>query len=244
MASEYDIPAFLVAGNASHVGKTTTCLALLCALQKRGFIVRSAKAGPDFIDTRYHSLFSHAPCANLDLWMGGKKGLQKLLTRICRPLAGQRPDILMIEGAMGLFDGADSSSAHLAELFDVPVLLLLSAKGLGESIAAIAEGFFIHARRFHNLAFLGLIVTNVGSDHHRSLLRKALFPICRAFKVPLLGCLPRESAPALSSRHLGLVSVEENRDALSFDDLAAWFEKNCDGTRLLRALHLSQTKNL
>ena len=252
-------PGCVVAGTGSASGKTTCTLALLCALRARGLTARAAKTGPDFIDVAFHAALTGQPAANLDTWMcraarptaratPGRQlpaGLRRLYARLCAPdAAGRPPDLIVVEGAMGLFDGGHrgaGSTALLAARLGLPVLLCLHAGGLGQSAAAVAEGFLRHrpawAAHEAPLAFLGLICTHVGSPRHADLLRTALAPLRK--DLPLLGLLPRQGAPDLRSRHLGLV---EAREALPFMDragLARWMEENCRLDQLLRRLGLA-----
>ncbi|MCR4666554.1 MAG: cobyrinate a,c-diamide synthase [Desulfovibrio sp.] len=243
MSPSLNAPAVLLAGNASHAGKTTTCLALTSALLARGLVVRCAKSGPDYIDARYHAVFTAAPCANLDVWMGSERAVMRTLGRIGDPIDGVRPDILLIEGAMGLFDGDNASSAKLACLLDFPVILLLDATGCAESIAALALGFFSYAEQhYKKLVFKGVIVTKVGTERHAELLKKTLDPLCREWNIPILGLLPKSSAPKLFSRHLGLVSVEETRQYLDAKKLAQWCEQHINIDKFLRSLDIPLQK--
>ena len=144
---------------------------------------------------------------------------------------------------MGLYDGGAGGSgctAQLAALLGLPVLLVLNAHGLGQSVAALAEGFLRHRPAWSanagQAAFAGMICTHVGSEKHREILRQALAPLVADAGVPLLGLLPRDGAPRLESRHLGLVEARESLLGLDRDALAAWLEVHCDLDALLRAL--------
>ncbi|BAV91523.1 cobyrinate a,c-diamide synthase [Candidatus Desulfovibrio trichonymphae] len=249
------IPALLIGGTASGAGKTTTTLALLCALKARGFAVAAAKAGPDFIDAGFHAAVSGTPVANLDVWMsrGAKPGVDHRrasagLVRVVSRIDALRPDIMMVEGAMGLYDGAANgigSTAHLAALLDLPVLLLLNAGGLGQSVAALAEGFLRHRPAWNNgrgIAFAGLVCTHVGGEKHKKLLRSALAVVEREMRVPLIGLLPRAGAPRLQSRHLGLVQAYEAAALPNQKALADWLEIHCDVGALLRRIGVPQKR--
>lgn len=252
------VPGLIVGGTGSNAGKTVTTLALFCALRARGLRVHAAKTGPDFIDAAFHAALTGAPAANLDVWMSrasrpGRageplrripQGLARLFARMRAPGAdGRAPDILVVEGAMGLYDGGAGGSgctAQLAALLGLPVLLVLNAHGLGQSVAALAEGFLRHRPAWSanagQAAFAGMICTHVGSEKHREILRQALAPLVADAGVPLLGLLPRDGAPRLESRHLGLVEARESLPGLDRDALAAWLEVHCDLDALLRAL--------
>lgn len=255
------IPSLLLAGASSNAGKTVTMAALLCALQARGFAVRPAKTGPDYIDAAWHTALCGAASANLDTWMaaGGRpdarplssRALQARLANVRERLAedcGGGEALLLVEGAMGLFDGAagpdgggDGSSARLAVLCGMPVVLLINVRGMGQSAAALAEGFFrfrpswLKRRR---LKFLGVICTHVGSERHAALLRDAFAPLERRHGIPLLGCLPRAGAPDIASRHLGLVQAQEAAGALDREALGRWLEEHVRLDEILRRLGL------
>ncbi|MDR1660195.1 MAG: cobyrinate a,c-diamide synthase [Desulfovibrio sp.] len=263
-------PSLLVAATASGAGKTLTTLALLCALKARGFNVAAAKSGPDYIDAGFHTAITGTPAFNLDVWMSrtarppapeaaGRKTATEAQrhTRaqaICRIPGGlarlfsrlrASSDIILVEGAMGLYDGAAdgaggglASSAHLAMLLHLPVLLLIHAGGMGQSVGALAEGFLRHRPAWFagcgkKLAFAGLVCTHVGGEKHKAILRAALKGVEEGTGVPLLGLLPREGAPHLASRHLGLVEARESVSVLNPSALADWMEINSDIDALL-----------
>lgn len=231
------LPGLLVAANASHAGKTSTCLALIAALAQRSLSVQPAKAGPDFIDASYLAAFARRPCVNLDLWMHGKRGLMRLL----KPLQRDRADLLLVEGAMGLYDGGRGSSFELARALNLPVLLLLNASGMGESVAALAQGFLDKAQG--KIAFAGLILTHTGSSSHSMLLARSLRSIIRRYHLPLLGCLPRAGSPRIASRHLGLVDIAESLPDLDRQALANWLEQHLTLDPLLKSLKLPAKQN-
>ena len=216
--------AIVLAGSASGAGKTVAAMGFILAGRARGLVVRAAKVGPDFIDAAYLEEASAAPCANLDVWMLGQCGVDTLLRRI----EEDEPYFLVIEGAMGLFDGGLGSTAALAESLALPIVLIVSAKGVGESIAALARGYLIEKP---SLTFAGLLASHVGSPRHAALVDAALSPLAREFGIPYLGSLVRAGAPSLPSRHLGLVSVTES--GLNFETLRIWFEEHCDCERIL-----------
>lgn len=256
------LPGLVVGGTGSGCGKTSFTLALLCALRQRGLLVRTGKAGPDYIDTAFHAALSGQPAANLDTWMcrasapGAKAanrphgtalppGLRRIAARMTvpDPATGRMPDMLLVEGAMGLHDGGArgaGSTALLACLTELPVLLVLHAGGMGQSAAAVAEGFLRHrpawlpARK--PLRFLGLVCTHVGSQRHARMLQEALLPLKK--ELPLLGLMPREGAPELRSRHLGLVEAREALDSMHARQLAQWAEDNFRTDALLRLLRV------
>lgn len=197
-------------------------MALLAALRKRGISVRAAKTGPDYIDAGWLTLASGSPCLNLDCWMSQDKD-------VLAHLSADYADYLVVEGAMGLYDGGwASSSGRLAVQFGLPVVLVINARGMAESSVPLVQGFlsFDPEDWPERPRFCGIICANTGSSRHETLLARALEPVCAKFEVPLLGFLPRAGAPQLPSRHLGLVQAVEQ--SLDLDRLASWFSANCD----------------
>jgi cobyrinic acid a,c-diamide synthase len=198
-------PRLVVAGTASGVGKTTIATGLLAALRARGTSVAAAKVGPDFIDPGYHALASGRPPRNLDAWICGEEAIAPLAGR-----AGADADVLVIEGVMGLFDGAaldgpEASTASVARLLDAPVLLVVDAGAMSGSVAALVHGFASFDPR---VRIGGVVLNRVGSDSHEDQLRRALEPV----GVPVLGALRREDDLTWRDRHLGLVPVVEQPD--------------------------------
>ncbi|MFT4302214.1 MAG: hypothetical protein QM579_10735 [Desulfovibrio sp.] len=258
------IPGIVIGGTGSNTGKTTVTLALLCALASRGLAVRAAKTGPDYIDAAFHAAITGQPAANLDTWMcrqlppnpqekplaGGNRlpqGLQNIFSRMSASSASDGapcmlPDMLLIEGAMGLYDGGHrgaGSTAQLAALLDLPILLVCSAAGLGQSVAALVEGYLRHKPQWLNERstpprFLGVVCTHIGSPRHADIISDALKPLKKSDNIPLLALLPRAGAPELQSRHLGLVEAREALPALDRAALAQWLEDNCRLDELLK----------
>ncbi|UWQ20566.1 cobyrinate a,c-diamide synthase [Jannaschia sp. W003] len=190
------MPGLLIAAPASGAGKTTVTLGLLRALRDRGEAVRGAKSGPDYIDPRFHEAASGAPCPNLDAWAMDAATLRGLA-------AG--PGTLVVEGAMGLFDAsADGrgSAADVAKALGIPVVLVIDAARMAQSVAPLVAGFAAHDP---GTEVAGVILNRVGSDRHEAMLREAC-------PLPVLGAIRRDRALALPSRHLGLVQAEERDD--------------------------------
>jgi cobyrinic acid a,c-diamide synthase len=207
-------PRLVVAGTHSGVGKTTVATGLLAALRRAGRRPAAAKVGPDFIDPGYHSLASGRPPRNLDPWLCGADAIGPLAGR-----AGAGRDLLVIEGVMGLFDGASdgtvSSTADVARLLDAPVLLVVDASAMSASVAAVVHGF---ASFRTGLRVEGVVLNMVGSPGHETLLREALAPL----GIPVVGCLFRDDALQWRDRHLGLIPVAERQPevAASLERLA------------------------
>jgi len=208
-------PRVVVAGVSSGVGKTTVATGLMAALRARGLRVTSAKVGPDFIDPGYHALATGRPGRNLDAWISGADALPGLAAR-----AGEGADVLVVEGVMGMFDGAGdgtpSSTASVAALLGAPVLLVVDASAMSGSVAAVVHGF---ATFDDAVQVAGVVLNRVGSDGHEAMLRDALAPL----GVPVLGALRRDDALTWRDRHLGLVPVvEQPREvAAALDRLAS-----------------------
>ncbi|MDX8151564.1 cobyrinate a,c-diamide synthase [Patulibacter brassicae] len=208
----------VIAGTSSGAGKTTVASGLMAAFRARGRTVQGAKVGPDFIDPSYHALATGRPARNLDAFLAGPELVAPLLAHGIADHAddGRPADLTVIEGVMGLFDGASgrgelASTAHVAKLTRSPVVLVVDAAAMARSVAALVLGF-----RNYDLAVdvAGVILNRVGSSFHADLLREALEPI----GVPVLGALTRDDRLVAPSRHLGLVPVEE-RDARARETL-------------------------
>jgi len=194
-------------------GKTILTLGILRALRKRGQAIRSGKSGPDYIDPRFHEAASGTACINLDAWAMSHTRLHELA-------AGQAP--LLIEGAMGLFDGAPpdgkGATADLARILGLPCVLICDVSKQSQSVAAVVEGFSRHA---NDVNIVGVILNKVGSPRHEAMLRRALIPV----GLPVLGAVYRDAKLETPSRHLGLVQANERDDLNSFLDYAATISK-------------------
>lgn len=215
--------AILVAAPRSGAGKTTVTLALLAAFRRRSLRVRAAKCGPDYIDPAFHAVASGAPCLNLDSWAMGPA----LLYRVAHEAAAGA-DLLIVESAMGLFDGAargrigEGAAAELAVQLRLPVLLVLDVGGQAQSAAAVVLGF---ANFDPRVRIAGIILNRVGSDRHRALVERAIATI----DVPVVGAIPRDEAIHLPERHLGLVQALEHNDLEPrLHHLADLAERHCD----------------
>lgn len=220
-------PRLVVAGVLSGVGKTMVATGLLAAFAQRGTAVAGAKVGPDFIDPGYHSLACGRPGRNLDPWLCGLDAVGPLAAR-----AAIGADLLIIEGVMGLFDGAvdgtPSSTADVAIALDAPVVLVVDASSMSASVAALVQGYRDHDPR---VRLAGVVLNRVGSPVHETLLREALAGV----GVAVLGCLARDDALTWRDRHLGLVPVAENSAAVrsSLIRLAEKIRFGCDLDALL-----------
>ncbi|MGB6751448.1 MAG: cobyrinate a,c-diamide synthase [Xanthobacteraceae bacterium] len=196
----------IIAAPHSGAGKTTVTLAILAALTRRGLTVRAAKAGPDYIDPAFHAAAIGAPSVNLDSWAMPDPILETLAAQ-----AADGADILVVEGVMGLFDGAAGATgrrgatAELAAHFGLPVVLVLDISRQAQSAAAVVRGFAAHDPA---VRIAGVILNRVASERHRALVADAI----EAVGVPVLGAMPREAELTLPERHLGLVQAGEHAD--------------------------------
>jgi cobyrinic acid a,c-diamide synthase len=198
-------------------------LAVLAALHRRGIAVRAAKAGPDYIDPAFHAAAAGAPSVNLDSW-----AMPPALLDAMTAQAADGADLFVIEGVMGLFDGAAGTTgrrgttADLAAHFGLPVVLVLDVSRQAQSAAAVVRGFAAHDPA---VRIAGVILNRVASERHRVLVAAAI----AALGIPVFGAVPRESGLALPERHLGLVQAGEHPDLISLiDRLAAVAERHLD----------------
>jgi len=195
------IPRIVIAATQSGSGKTTIVTGLLAALRAQGMRVQSYKIGPDYIDPGYHELASGRPGHNLDTWLVPSDKLSEIFQRTV-----QDADIAVIEGVMGLYDGGSggiSSTAAIAKLLNAPVLLVINAKAMGESAAALALGFKNYDP---SVRIAGVILNRLGSDSHRDMIVEALDKLA----IPVFGAVYRNDKMTMPERHLGLLPVTEN----------------------------------
>jgi cobyrinic acid a,c-diamide synthase len=210
----------IVAAPHSGAGKTTVTLAILAALQRRGLKVRAAKAGPDYVDPAFHAAATGVAAINLDSWAMPPVLLDSLAAR-----AAGDADIFVIEGVMGLFDGAPGekgrrgATADLAAHFNLPVLLVLDIGRQAQSAAAVVRGFAGHDPAVH---IAGIILNRTASERHRKIVADAI----AALHIPILGALRREAGLALPERHLGLVQAGEHGDLAALTDRLATVAEN------------------
>lgn len=222
--------ALIVAAAASGSGKTTVTTGLLRAFRKRGVIVRPVKIGPDDIDPAFLAAAASAECPNLDSWAMAPTLLDGILGG-----AAEGADLVLIELAMGLFDGVPGaagrtgSAADIAARFGIPVVLVVDVTGQAQTAAAVVRGLGSHAR---DVRLAGVILNRVGSERHRAFVAEAIAPL----GIPVFGALPRADRLTFPSRHLGLVQAGEHDDIeRRLDDLAEFVERHVDLERLLEA---------
>jgi cobyrinic acid a,c-diamide synthase len=227
------VKGFVVAGTASGVGKTTITAALLAALRARGLTVQPFKCGPDYIDPAHHTALAGRPSYNLDTWMLPVATNLSIFAEAMRDA-----DVAVVEGVMGLFDGVNGSSdegstAEIAKLLDLPIVLVVDASNAARSIAATVKGF---AEFDPKIRLLGVILNGPGGPGHVNLLREAIAPI----GVPLLGVFPKLQALGLQERHLGLVTAGERTwNAEQVGLLIGAVESHIELDRLLASCDIS-----
>jgi cobyrinic acid a,c-diamide synthase len=228
-AHGHGIPRVVIAGTASGVGKTTVTIGLARALRARGLRIAVFKCGPDYLDPTYHARGAGVPSHNVDGWMMGRDAVLATVAR-----ASADADVALVEGVMGLFDGAsptgeEGSTAEIAKWLRAPVLLGVDAAGMARSVSAVASGF---ARFDPDLAVDGLVCNRVGSRGHLELLRRAVG------RPPIVGGLPEEPALAFPERHLGLLTADE--EAVPEDTFAGWGERVAEWFDLDRILRIAR----
>lgn len=239
--------SLIIAGERSGVGKTTVTLTLLSSLCRRGFKVQSFKVGPDYIDPMFHQYVTGYPCRNLDPVLTSEDYVQQ-----CFQSHSRRCEYALIEGVMGLFDGVGksdqtrentipamdfASTAHIARLLDIPVVLVIDCSRLSGSVVAIAHGYCSLDSR---IKIAGLVLNRVGSDRHLSLLINSL----KSLQLPILGVLRRQDNITIPDRHLGLVPTEELAELDDIIDSLADLGDSCfDWQNLLPILQSTEVYN-
>lgn len=207
-------PGLVLAAPASGSGKTTLTLALLRYFRQMGLEVASAKVGPDYIDSHFHAAASGRRCFNLDIW-----AMRPALLRALTATMAQGCELVLVEGVMGLFDGAadgSSSTAELARQTGWPVVLVMDVRGQGRSVAAVLHGFATYQP---GLQIAGVILNRIGGPSHAATLSEAV----QELGIPVLGMVPRDAGLTLPERHLGLVQAQEHAHLETYLDEAAAF---------------------
>ncbi|MCF8114499.1 MAG: cobyrinate a,c-diamide synthase [Desulfotignum sp.] len=222
---------FVIGATGSGTGKTTLTLAILAWLRARGMKVAPFKVGPDFIDPGHHACIAGRTSYNLDSWMLSKDYNRRLFHEQSRGA-----DLAVVEGVMGLFDGYDAitesgSTAQMAKWLDLPVLLVVSAKGKARSAAAVVKGF----ESFDpDLTLAGVVFTCTGSQRHYAYLKDAVEQNCTT---PCLGHLPRNDSIVMPERHLGLTTADEHVILPAvIDTLVSMVDQGLDMDRLISNL--------
>ncbi|MTI82049.1 MAG: cobyrinate a,c-diamide synthase [Firmicutes bacterium] len=222
------LPRFVIAGTHSGVGKTTVSLGLMAALRCQGYTVQPYKVGPDYIDPGLHYAATGRYSHNLDCWLCPEQEIKSILTR-----HSNDAQVAVVEGVMGIYDGMRdqgelASTAQVSKIINAPVVLVVSGRGVGRSIAATVKGYIDFDP---GVDIVGVIINQVGSDTHAELLRRAIEDEVR---VPVLGVLGRYEQLEIPSRHLGLMPATEMNDLHNkLEQLGRVIEQNVNMNRLL-----------
>lgn len=222
-----NLPRIIIAGTHSGVGKTTLSLGIMSALHKKGLKVQPFKTGPDYIDPSYHAQAAWRMSRNLDSWLLSKDTILELFVK-----QAASADISVIEGVMGLYDGLadteEGSTAQLSKILKCPVILILDARSLSRSAAAICLGYKEFDRQ---VGIKGIIVNNIGSNNHYRYIKSAIEKITR---IPVIGYLPRSKDLKLPERHLGLVPAQEKKlRAAFYRKLSNLISRNIDLDKII-----------
>ena len=191
--------AFLIAAPTSGSGKTTIARGLMALLTRKGYKVQPFKCGPDYIDTKFHEAVCGRPSINLDTFMATPEHVRQLFAHY-----GEDADVCIVEGMMGLFDGYDrdkGSSAEIAAVLGIPVVLVVDAKSAAYSMAPLLQGFMNFRKDVH---IAGVIYNKVGSERHYQMLKQ----VCDELGIECFGYLPKSTALEQGSRYLGLDYTE------------------------------------
>ncbi|CAD6493575.1 MAG: Cobyrinate a,c-diamide synthase [Candidatus Argoarchaeum ethanivorans] len=219
------IPGIIIAGTSSGSGKTTIATGIMAALSQ-DHTVQAFKVGPDFIDPTHHTAITNRASRNLDTYMMGEHGVIVSFNR-----AASDADIAVVEGVMGLFDGLEgelASTAHVAKTLHLPVILVVDAKGLGQSAAAVINGY---ASFDPQLSLSGIILNRVGSQRHTNIIVEALRKA--HIKIPVIGAVPKNPQIHTPSRHLGLHMAYETVTSSDASKLAGIIREHVDLKQLL-----------
>lgn len=228
----------MIAGTASGVGKTTITSGIMAALTKRKINVAPFKTGPDYIDPAFHQFVTGNISYNLDGWMLNEDVIRYLYCKNSKD-----KDIAIIEGVMGLYDGAGEgtigSSAHLSQILKVPIILVIDGRGMSTSAAALVQGY----QNFHeDINIQGIIINNITSKKHFDLLKDIIY---KYTGIPSVGYLPTNKHVSLKSRHLGLVQAEEVEDLREkVNELSNMVSKHIDLDFVLEIAESNDSKKI
>ena len=217
-------PQFLIAAPSSGSGKTTITQGLLRYLKNKGMRVQPFKCGPDYLDTKHHAWAAGNVSINLDTFMSSSEHVSNIYNKYSTD-----SEASVVEGVMGLFDGAkkmEGSSAQIAELLDIPIILVVNAKATAYSVAPLLYGF----KNFYpGIKIAGVIFNFVNSDSHYQFLKDA----CEDVGVTPLGYVPKNDEVNLPSRHLGLQITDATQYDSIIEKIAAHISKTVDIEKLL-----------
>ncbi len=213
MTDKLDIPRILIAGDRSSAGKTTISIGIMSVLRDMGYEVQPFKVGLDFIDPSYHTEVTGRYSRNLDGYLMPEPAIREVFSH-----AVEGADIAVIEGVRGLFEGLEATSdigstAQIAKLLKCPVILVINARSITRSTAALVSGY----KSFDpEVNIVGVILNNIGSGRHGEKARTAIETYT---DTPVIGEIPRTEEMKISMRHLGLIPALEGRRRLDdFDE--------------------------
>src|SRR5512136_1545592 len=194
----------LISSPQGHSGKTIITVGLCDALKRRGLRIQPFKKGPDYIDPSWLTVATGRSCRNLDLFLIPEDRLSLSFRRSCEGV-----DVAIVEGAMGLYDGVDSrgTTAEIARLLNIPILLVVNTTRMTGSIAAMVMGYQ-HFQR--DVPIAGVILNYVSGARHENKLRNAVEQYCG---IPVVGSIPRDPDLQIAERHLGLIPSSESGEA-------------------------------
>ncbi len=237
-----EIPRILLSAGSSSSGKTTITIGLLAALTEAGYSVKPYKVGLDYIDPSYYSEITGRRARNVDGFLMGEESVRDVFIHGCE--ADGEADIAVIEGVRGLFEGFDSftdvgSTAQIAKILKCSVILIINARSITRSAAALVNGFKDFDKDVH---IAGVILNNIGGPRHA---KKAKEAIEFYTGIPVIGVIHRNGSMKISMRHLGLVpAIEERRRADNFDERITFIKdtvrEGVDIDRLLEIAHRAQ----
>lgn len=224
-------PGVLIAATKSGSGKTTITCALLQALKERGIRTRAFKCGPDYIDPMFHKQIIGVPSRNLDTFFSGPEQIRELYQMNSKE-TDDEAEISVIEGVMGLYDGLggireEGSAYHLAEVLDIPIVLVLDAHGMGRSMIPLLFGFLKYDKSH--------LIRGVILNRTTPMFLQTIAPLIeQELKLPVLGCFPKTQKLVMPGRHLGLVMPDEIDDIRrQLHEAAVQLEKTVDIDRIL-----------
>ena len=215
-----EFPRIIISSDRSNSGKTLLSSALMRLFSKR-FKVRGYKVGPDYIDPKYHKIASGSPSINLDLWMMGEQGVIRSLSKY-----GKGYDLGIIEGVMGLYDGIniEYSTYKLSVVTKTPIILIINCNDVSSTVGAIVKGL----KDYGNADIKGVIFNQIGSEIHYNYCKNSVK------EVPVLGYVKFDKKFAIPSRHLGLYTTEDYKEAEeTIKQLAESIEKTVDTEKIL-----------
>jgi cobyrinic acid a,c-diamide synthase len=215
----------LISSPQGHSGKTIVTVGLCNALKRRGLSIQPFKKGPDFIDPSWLTIAAGRSCRNLDLFLVPKEKLIQTFKQAC-----EKADLAIVEGAMGLYDGLDThgTTAEIARLLNIPIVLVVNTSRMTSSIAAMVKGYQLFQK---GIQIAGVILNYVSGARHEKKLKDAVEQYCG---IPVVGSIPRDEGLRITERHLGLIPSSESSEAkLSIERIGRKLESRLDLDQIL-----------